>query len=593
MGFLDQNYRKQLAAGALALLAAVPIAFAVYYVNFIWSEDPEKAVKIVGVLFGVLGFVPPFLYLLIRGRSAKLGELGLIMIATVAVLSVACYLFQAGFYVMFRGDFIIWSESDFVNDILKFRQGYPLFTAQANNESFIYPPGSQLLTYLISWLTGGANSIPAYRIIQVGYTALAAVVAFLCCRRLVKNVSPEDSNILGRWYWGVIWLVGLFLMATNSLSNPFVHLLHNDSLAQLLTVTAFWLLLEYEASEDKRILWVMVLLPAVGFWVKQSLIIWAGLYLLYLITFIRPRSIARIIGFGTASFGAVLVSIGIGYLLWQGDFIYWVFTVLRAHGVSPLRSFKHLLDIWEYFAVGLVGGLVLLQLTGLKKLLGPWLVWLILISTETYTSGVAWMLNHIGPGCLIAGIWFWAAFAILWSRYFNAELKTADLNEWLKLAVGTAVICLLFSGLGIIRVPVRPFDFQDSQRYVEEIENEFAGEEPESVLLDTGTWIYLKDGVIQKDRASTFGDRGYAQIGDFSGFSDRLKQKHYKKILVRNYHSPDFWYDHELWSKSSQIRQTLMENYQEIGTIKAVNGLKPEELPYGFSEISILVPRTN
>ena len=33
---------------------------------------------------------------------------------------------------------------------------------------------------------------------------------------------------------------------------------------------------------------------------------------------------------------------------------------------------------------------------------------MLLLIVEVYTSGVAWMLNHIGPASLIAGVWFLA-----------------------------------------------------------------------------------------------------------------------------------------------------------------------------------------
>ena len=586
------KHRKQFFVGILALLSALPIAFVIYRINSAWSEEPEKAVKIVGGIFVILAILPTAIYLSTQRSRAKLAELGLIVIGTVCVLLVACYFFRASFYLMFPADIFIWSESDYVNDILKFRQGYPIFSAEINNESFTYVPGSQLVTYFFAWLAGEPTSVSAYRVIQVLYTFLSALVAFLCCRRLVKSSFPEANQIVNSSVWGVIWLTGLFLIATNSITNDFTHLLHNDALAQLVTVTAYWLLLEYDATKDKRILWLMVLIPALGFWVKQSLIIWAAFYCAYLLVFAQPRSYKRLIWFGLAAFSGIIISFAIGYMLWAENFIYWAFTVLGKHGVSPLRSFRHLLDIWFYFAIGLLGGLVLLQKVEAKKLLGPWLIWLALISTQTYTSGVAWMLNHIGPGCLIAGVWFWAAATDVWTRAVDGEIKSAGKIQWLRALICLVVICLLFNGLGTVRIPVQPFS-NDAYRYINEIEREFAGQSSERILLDVGTWVYLPEAVVMKDRAPSIGERGWSQTGDFSGILNRFEQKYYKKILVRNLHSPDFWYDHEIWSRSSNIRQTLLENYKEIGTIKAVQGLSPNEMPYGFNEISILVPKTD
>ena len=127
------------------------------------------------------------------------------------------------------------------------------------------------------------------------------------------------------------------------------------------------------------------------------------LYGSYFLIFERPRPWNRIFIFGAASSFAVIVSILVGYVLWRDDFIYWAFTVLGAHGVSPLRSFRNLMIVWPYFVIGLIGGGVLMRNKEGQRLIGPWFIWLGIISIETYTSGIAWMTNHIGPGSLIAG----------------------------------------------------------------------------------------------------------------------------------------------------------------------------------------------
>ena len=581
-----------LAAGVLALTAAGLIAMAVYQINSSFAGQPEKAVKIVGILFAVLAVIPPGVYLAARRVEARPDDLGLLIVGSVSVLSVACYFFYASFYIALPADIAIWSESDFVNDILKYRVGYPLFTAQVNNESFTYVPGSQLVTYFFAWLAGQPLSVPTYRAIQVVYTFLTTIVAFLCYRRLVRlTAGPAALNSDSR-FWGIVSFCVLFLIATNSITNPFSHLLHNDALAQLVTLIAFWLLLEYEAAKDKRILLLfMILLPAIGFWVKQSLVIWAGLYGLYFLAFDRPRSVKRILVFGLTSLGGISLSILIGYALWQDNFVYWAFTVLGSHAVSPLRSFRHLLVIWPYFVIGLIGGSALLQPREGKRLLGIWIIWLVLISIEIYTSGIAWMTNHIGPGCLIACVFFMAAATGFWRKLADSALKAAPIYQWGRTGICVASFCLLFGGLGVVRIPAPPFSQEDGSRYIHEIENEFAGQPPDRVLLDIGSWVYLRNGVVMKDRAPSIGERGVSETGDFSGILGRLQERFYKKILVRNFHSGDFWYDHELWAKSSMIRQSLNENYREVGRIKAVSGMAQSDLPYGFNEITILVPR--
>jgi hypothetical protein len=580
---------KDLVPGLAVFLTAAPLIVLIQLVNDGFPTQPEHAVRVVGGVFIALLALPPGTYLLARGKSTDLARLGFMVLTTASMLLVAIYLYWVSFYVLFPADILIWSESDFINDILKLRLGYPLYSAQANNESFIYTPGTPTLTYVLAWLSGHPTCVPVYRMIQLGYTFLAAIVAVLCCRTIVdRHASTPRSH--DRMPWGAVWLSFFFLLATNSLTNPFVHNLHNDALAQLSTVVAYWLLLQYTATRSLAVLALMAIVPAAGFLVKQSLGIWALLYCVHLAFFDRPNSTMRAAIFAVMTFSGMAVVLGSCYLLWGEHFVYWVFTVLGHHPRSILRSFQHVLDGWAYLSLGLVGGYVLLRGKRFPQLVGAWVIWFALFLLEGYTSGIAWMRNHMGPGSLLAGIWFAAAVARLWPLALPSGSMGCRPRLWLRGGIFLAIVGLAANGLGIVRVPVKPFP-DDAYRYTKDIEEEFAGAAVADVLLDAGTWVYLKEGIVMQDRVPSFGDRGYGDSGDFSGMLQRLEHKRYAKILVRNLHSPDFWYDHRMWRKSSQIKRTLLEHYREVGGIRAVSGQGPkEDLGYLFSDISILVP---
>ncbi|MCS6953519.1 MAG: hypothetical protein NZM33_11765 [Bryobacteraceae bacterium] len=102
--------------------------------------------------------------------------MALLLMIGAAIVLCAIWLYVNVDAILFPADILTWSESDFVNDIIKFRIGYPLYTDQRNNDSFVYPPGAQLLTYAISVLIGKSQSIPAYRLIRT-VAALAAAGA--------------------------------------------------------------------------------------------------------------------------------------------------------------------------------------------------------------------------------------------------------------------------------------------------------------------------------------------------------------------------------------------------------------------------------
>ena len=86
-------------------------------------------------------------------------------------------------------------------------------------------------------------------------------------REIATGERPE-AGIL----WGTAWFSLAFLVATNSRTNPFVHFLHNDALALLLSVLSYLLLLEHTVRPRRRVVAMMVVLPTLGFLTKQSLV---------------------------------------------------------------------------------------------------------------------------------------------------------------------------------------------------------------------------------------------------------------------------------------------------------------------------------
>ena len=240
--------------------------------------------------------------------------------------------------------------------------------------------------------------------------------------RILRLTWPE-SRARDGWIWNSFWYAALLLMATNSITNCFAHNLHGDALAQLAAMVAYYLLLVYLETRSRRVLAAMVLLVPVGFLIKQSLLIWGVWYGGFLALWGRSWKRLGVFVVATAAlFGATL---SVCYAIWGGPFFYWIFYEMSRHPVSPLRAFQHVLDSWAYFAAGLLGGVVVLRDRKPDGLLGAWLVWLGLIVLEAYRSGIEWMLNHLGPGCLMAGVWFVAGLASL-GKGSSESLKPAQ-----------------------------------------------------------------------------------------------------------------------------------------------------------------------
>jgi len=555
------------------------------------GRSPEKAVLNIAFLLAVILAAVPAAYVLRKRSGALPGTAGLAFLTACGISLLAIYFFWVSSYVFFPADILIWSEGDFLNDILKFSVGYPLYSPQVNNDSLNYVPGAQLLTYLLVWMAGKTASIPAYRVVQVGYAAIAAFIAARCCGRILRLAFPE-TRIRDGWLWNTFWYAALFLIATNPITNRFTHNLHADSLAEVANLAAFYLLLRYIEAPTGGVLAAMVVMVPVGFFIRQNALIWAVCYFGFLAVWGRSwRQVAVFTAATTALYGA---SIAFCYALWGEPFFYWVFSMLTKHALSPLRSFEHLLDAWAYFAALLLGGVAILRGRNQNVLMGAWLASLLVFAAETYTTGIAWTLNHMGPGSLLAGVWFLAGLASVWDIATGARTRGAQ--DWIRAGALTATLALAFSGWGVVRIPLRPIS-QDAYRYIGDIEKEFQGQPASQILLDAGTWVYWKQRVVMGDRSPSIGERGYSGAGDFSGILSRIAAKRYSKILVRDYHDPDFAYEHYLWTKPSGIRQAMLDNYREVGRIRAAEGpaaLKDwAEDPYFFGEIAILEPKRN
>ena len=572
-------------AGLAALAGAVGAALLAGLVHQAAPAGEERAVALVGVSYAALAAAALGLFALVRRRTLTASGLGLAALLVAAVLLVGSYLYWASSALFYRADILIWSESPFVNDILKLRLGRPLYGSPADLDSFFYTPGSQLLTYLLAGAAGHSASIPAYRVIQLLYAAGAALLAARCVLR-VRQLSAAHSGQEDRLVVPALWAAVLFLCATNASTNPFAFLLHNDGLSVLVSAAAYLLLLEYAATRRRWLIVAMAAVPAAGFLVKQSLGIWAPLYGLYLLAFDGPRPLRRVLGFGALSAALLGTAYGSGRLLWGADFHYWVFQGMGNHSVSPLRALQHVLDAWAYFAAGLAGGIVIGTTRTSSRLLGAWLVWLLLMLAEAYTSGIAWMLNHMGPGSLVAGVWLCAALTALWPGGDRTEARSP--LAWLRAAAAVAIAVLLGSGLSLVRLPERALP-ADAQRYAAAIEGEFAGLPPQSVLLDAGTWVYLGPGVVMRDRSAAVGELGISEVGDFSGILERLRGRYYARVLARSINSDQFPYDHGIWRRSSGIRRALLDNYRVVRVIPGVEGRWT--LPRHLEPVSVLEPR--
>lgn len=559
----------------LGVLAVALVASAVVYVLISKvaeaaqsPSDPLFFALLTGIL---LAGLPLFWYWRVRELPA-VATLGILFLIAVAIFLASVYLFRTSSYIATKADILTWTESGYVGNIIKFRTGTPLYTAPADNNTTLYPPGTEVLTYLIAAALGQGASVPFYRGLHLAYIFLASIIATVSCVSLARMVFPDHHFRYNR-LWVAFWFPALFLIATNPVTSPFAHTLSTDATRLLFVATAFWLMLKHTSTEDDRWLIPMAILPAAGFLVKQSLAAWVGIFVVYLLVR-QPARIQWTVTFFAASVVSLAGVLGICWLLWGRTFFYWTFEVLQDYPVSPLRVFDHAVKSWIFIALGCWGGWVLLRGKTFHRLLPVWLAWLLLMSIELYTSGIAWVLHHMAPASLIAGVWFLVGLAKVWPEVKRVEVDTSDrIQPFLQTALAAALVCFLFAGMGYFRLPVKPVS-ADLDRYIEQIEREFREVPTDKVLLDAGNWVYLTDDAVVKDRAAPIVDQATSGLGDVSQTIRRIREKQYAKILVRRLHSENFLYE---WvpgnpDYQSGIRAVLLENYHEVRRIRSVQG---------------------
>jgi len=522
-------------------------------------------------------------------RRGALAYLSLLLCSGFAAVLVAFYIYSIFPYLMLPADILMFSESNFVGDIMKLRSGVPIYTPPADNNSLHYTPGAQVLTYAIAWSAGATDSIPTLRIIQVGFAFLAAVVAAVCSRLLFRIAFPGETLPYPRT-WFVFSVFVLFLAATAPRTSRFAHCLHADSLAMLVSTFCFLSMLLFSTRETKGRLALIAVLPSVGFMVKQFLLGWIAVYATFLVTD-APKRWGRVVVFIGCAGMTFLLTLGICYALWGDAFWFWVFEVVGgrrrsigfsagAYEMSIPRAVDHLLRAWWEIAIGVVGGWLIMKYSDVARVKALWVSWVGLIGLEALTSGVGWgVLYHFGPGVVIGTAWLLAAVSRIWlvEQILESPARTF-LSALPRQIFAIAGIVSLFIALHVIptgdRLEPRYWQarppMSDVYRYISEIQREVDAGPIDKVLLDVGNWVYFKHAHLAKDRATAIADQPPVGIYDnISAMVQRINSRAYDKLLLRNFHSEYFLYDWDDWPRPSGVKRAILANYEEVRTIAA------------------------
>ncbi len=507
-------------------------------------------------------------------------RLGVGLLIVLALGLTALYAYSVRSLLRMPYDLASWSEPMMIVDIIRLRTGAQFYLAPEGSNSNVYTPGAPAVTYSLAWLFHRPTSIPFFRLLQQVYLVIAALFAAAATRDLLRLVEPQRFSRVPR-EWLMFFVLVFFLLATNPQTDTFNVYLHNDPLALLASTATFWLLMRHCATKNSRWLWALAVAPAVGFMVKQTLAVWAVALVAYL-WLDGNYSFRRVLAFGLACFGILAAMLGVCLLVWGAAFRYWAFEAMGAQVVSPIWIANRYADAAGSILIGLLGGCVLPRGQNPQRLLGVWMSWVILLLAGLYSSGITYHPTHLGAAAMVAGCFALAALAILWPDPRSGTQSPA--SQWFRMGMGLLLVLTMFAELGLTHRSnwrVSP----DLSRYAEQIEREFEGLPTERVLLDLGDWIYLRHGVLMKDRQPIL----TTHQKPYYGLLERIRHQEYAKILVHELSNGVYAYD---LGANRGIRDAILAHYHEVRRIPQVRGME-DWLYTGLTMADIVVLEPN
>jgi len=502
--------------------------------------------------------------------------LAILLLAAVAMSFFAIELRNTAPLIRLPVDLVMGSESQFVDHVIRYRAGQPQYTPLDDANSSPYAPAPHLLTYWIAALAGRPASIPTYRMVQQLYLLVAVLFAAFAARSLLRWIRPDRmlSNL-----WLLFWIPFLYLIAINPATNAYSFSLYSDALGLAANAIALWLFVEHITSNDDRWLIPMAIIPALGFLAKQKEVVWIGLYVVYFLLTGRLWQ-RRILLFLAASATLVILAVGLCYAIWGQPFWVWNFQVLTHLHVSRQVVINQIGRAGWFILPGLIGGLLLLRGQNFSRLFPAWMCWLFHLCTAAYTSGIAFRPTHLGASTVIGAVWFVVGLATLWPEKAEIESPQVGAFHWLCAALVPFAVfsSLLGAGLPRPRISISA----DFHRYIAAIENEFAGMPREKVLLDTGSWVYLSQNIVMKDRLSPLGVMWGTGSSDFTATAARFRQRYYARIL---------WRPEMTVSRDPRFLRALEQNYRQVRVIPLpVEEFKRWIHPFVLNDVIVYEP---
>ncbi len=470
----------------------------------------------------------------------------------------------------FPFDLLLWSESSFVQDMIKLRHGLSPYLEASRNNSYVYHPGAPFLTWAISSICGRYGDLTFCRDLQLGFLLLACALAWHVTVCLTRT-ETQSSRGPARATPVVSLALILFLVAaaTNPNTSPFVDLLHNDSLAILTALLGLAALVSRDRMSPTGWLILAAPLPALAVAMKQTgAIVGVGLVLGVWIQERRVRPAIRLGLFSAACLGVLLG----GLALWSnGWWYYWAVRVLAKHPklwwlgrdvnlsvVAPLLPLVLACAGWAIFALPRASA-------GRRRVvLSAFVYTALLMGSAAVTSlkaGTA-AANHWGPAGLAL-----AALAAAACRHCVQSMHARRLAAWANLLMVFGLIAA--TNLLHSIPPFIPRFVPNAAAYGYAIRlNQLLREtDPHATLLDHGSMYYLRADVVPEDRANSISESTPGGVREVDDFIHRLLAQQYERIVIHEGYG-DAWY-------GPDVMRAIHDAYELQGKVPGITAITP------------------
>lgn len=409
--------------------------------------------------------------------------------------------------VRFPFDLYLWAESPFMTNMLKLWAGEPIYGPPELANSFVYPPGLELICHALLHPFGKDLDVRFCRAIVVALGVMAALLASSAALRLHRR----ERSLLARASAALVaWL---FIHGT--LTSDVVH---PDTLHMAHATACLVLSLRVIDQRSERAAIAVAILAGLGVLVKQT----------EAASLLGVLAIAgHVFGIRSKAFvkallaGSLAAALSAGWLFSNPDARFQLFTLLSRHPIM----WDRLPLVWNPFQV------ILMTLAALSVIR--------LIRRGNGRAVAAWAV--LGGTCVLPNLLSFIKMMGGWNSFGLIDL-------WLFIPTWSLLVGGPRTLLGRVRIPLvfalaawllRSVKHAPSDEYIEHfrtIEARISGDlaSGKHVLVGQGAMMLIHAGVrvAPLDREGSMLELGAGRLGHLTGTARRFDAGAYDRVYL-------------------------------------------------------------